>query len=269
MISFKSGEEIEIIRENCLLVCEALSLAGTLLKPGITGKEIDAKAEELIRDHGAEPGFKGYRGFPATLCISINEQVVHGIPSDYEFKDTDIVSIDCGVYNKGYYGDAAYTFAFQETDIEVMKLLVVTKESLYKAIDSAMPGNRIGDIGFAVQSYTEKEHNYGVVRELVGHGLGKNLHEAPEVPNFGRRGNGVQLKEGMVIAIEPMINLGSRKVKMHKDGWTIQTSDKKPSAHYEHTVAIKKGGADILSDHTNVEKAIKNNEFLKDISIKN
>ena len=269
MISFKSGEEIEIIRENCLLVCEALSLAGTLLKPGITGKEIDAKAEELIRDHGAEPGFKGYRGFPATLCISINEQVVHGIPSDYEFKDTDIVSIDCGVYNKGYYGDAAYTFAFQETDIEVMKLLVVTKESLYKAIDSALPGNRIGDIGFAVQSYTEKEHNYGVVRELVGHGLGKNLHEAPEVPNFGRRGNGVQLKEGMVIAIEPMINLGSRKVKMHKDGWTIQTSDKKPSAHYEHTVAIKKGGADILSDHTKVEKAIKNNEFLKDISIKN
>ena len=173
MISLKSQEEIEIIRENCLLVCEALSLAGTLLKPGITGKEIDAKAEELIRDHGAEPGFKGYRGFPATLCISINEQVVHGIPSDYEFKDTDIVSIDCGVYNKGYYGDAAYTFAFRETDIEVMKLLVVTKESLYKAIDSAMPGKRIGDIGFAVQSYTEKEHNYGVVRELVGHGLGK------------------------------------------------------------------------------------------------
>lgn len=269
MIFYKTEEEIETIRENCLLVCKTLALAGTLLKPGITGLQIDTKAEELIRDHGAEPGFKGYKGFPATLCISINEQVVHGIPSDYEFKETDIVSIDCGVYNNGYYGDAAYTFAFREIDIEVMKLLVVTKESLYKAIDSALPGNRIGDIGYAVQSFTEKEHKYGVVRELVGHGLGKNLHEAPEVPNFGKRGNGIQLKEGMVIAIEPMINLGTRKVKINKDGWTILTRDKKPSAHYEHTIAIKKGGADILSDHRIVEKAIKNNDFLSDISIKN
>ena len=269
MILFKTEEEIERIRENCLLVCKTLSLAGSLLKPGITGLEIDSKAEELIRDHGAEPGFKGYRGFPATLCISINEQVVHGIPSNYEFKDTDIVSIDCGVYNNGYYGDAAYTFAFRNIDIEVMKLLVVTKESLYKAIDSALPGNRIGDIGYAVQSFTEKEHKYGVVRELVGHGIGKSLHEEPEVPNFGRRGNGVQLKEGMVIAIEPMINLGSKKVRIHKDGWTVQTGDKKPSAHYEHTVAIKKGGADILSDHIIVEEAIKNNDFLSVISIKN
>jgi len=269
MIITKTAEEIEIIRENCLLVCKTLALAGTLLKPGITGKQIDEQAEALIRDHGAEPGFKGYRGFPATLCISINEQVVHGIPSDYEFKETDIVSIDCGVNHNGYYGDAAYTFAFQEVDLEVMKLLVVTKESLYKAIDSAVPGNRIGDIGFAVQSYTEKEHKYGVVRELVGHGLGKDLHESPEVPNFGRRGNGVQLKEGMVIAIEPMINLGTRKVRIHSDGWTIQTGDQKPSAHYEHTVAVKKGGADILSDHIIVEKAIKNNDFLRDISIKN
>lgn len=269
MISYKSAEEIELIRENCLLVCKTLSLAGSLLRPGITGKEIDAKAEELIRDHGAEPGFKGYKGFPATLCISINEQVVHGIPSDYEFKEDDIVSIDCGVYNNGYFGDAAYTFAFQDIDLEVMKLLVVTKESLYKAINSAVPGNRIGDIGYAVQSFTEKEHKYGVVRELVGHGLGKNLHEPPEVPNFGRRGNGIQLKEGMVIAIEPMINLGTRKVRVQKDGWTIQTGDRKPSAHYEHTIAIKKGGADILSDHDIIEKAIKNNDFLSDISIKN
>ena len=269
MIFYKTEEEIQKIRENCLLVCKTLALAGSLLEPGITGKKIDEKAEELIRDHGAEPGFKGYRGFPSTLCISINDQVVHGIPSDYEFKESDIVSIDCGVYNNGYYGDAAYTFAFQDIDLEVMKLLVVTKESLYKAIDSALPGNRIGDIGYAVQSYTEKEHKFGVVRELVGHGLGKNLHEAPEVPNFGRRGNGIQLKEGMVIAIEPMINLGTRKVKVQQDGWTIRTRDKKPSAHYEHTVAIKKGGADILSDHTMVEEAIKNNDFLKVISIKN
>jgi methionyl aminopeptidase len=269
MIFYKTEEEIEIIRENCLLVCKTLALAGDLLRPGITGTEIDKKAEELIRDHGAIPGFKGYKGFPATLCISINEQVVHGIPSMYEFKDTDIVSIDCGVLNQGYYGDAAYTFAFREVDAEVMKLLVVTKESLYKAINSALPGNRIGDIGYAVQSYTEKEHKFGVVRELVGHGLGKNLHEAPEVPNFGRRGNGIQLKEGMVIAIEPMINMGTRKVKVHSDGWTIQTADKKPSAHYEHTVVIRKGGADILSDHEIVEKAIKNNDFLSDISIKN
>lgn len=269
MIFYKSEEEIEIIRENCLLVCKSLALAGSLLRPGITGLEIDKKAEELIRDHGAVPGFKGYRGFPSTLCISINEQVVHGIPSDYEFKETDIVSIDCGVFNNGYYGDAAYTFAFQKIEVDVMKLLVVTKESLYKAIDSALPGNRIGDIGYAVQSYTEKEHKYGVVRELVGHGLGENLHEAPEVPNFGRRGNGIQLKEGMVLAIEPMVNLGTRKVRMNKDGWTILTRDKKVSAHYEHTIAIRKGGADILSDHVIVEKAIKNNDFLSSISKKN
>jgi len=266
MIILKSEKEVEYIRENCLLVCKTLAKVAENLRPGITGIELDNIAEEFIRSHGAIPGFKDYKGFPATLCISINEQVVHGIPSDYKFKETDIVSIDCGVYNNGYYGDAAYTFAFNEVSKEVMKLLVVTKESLYKAIDSAKTGNRIGDIGFMVQSYAEKEHKYGVVRELVGHGLGANLHEAPEVPNYGRRGNGIKLQEGLVIAIEPMVNLGTRKIKVLKDGWTVISSDKKPSAHYEHTICVTKMEPEILSDHSFIEEAIKNNGFLKVIS---
>lgn len=269
MIILKTAEEVGIIRDNCLLVSKTLAHVASVLKPGITGLEIDEIAESFIRDHDAEPGFKGYRGFPGTLCISINEQVVHGIPTEYQFKETDIVSIDCGVYNNGYFGDAAYTFAFSKVTDEVMKLLVVTKESLYKAIDSAKPGKRIGDIGFAVQSYTEKENKYGVVRELVGHGLGRDLHESPEVPNFGRRGNGILLKAGMVIAIEPMVNLGTRKVRALNDGWTIITQDKKPSAHYEHSIHITADGADVLSDHIIIEKAIKNSDFLEVISIKN
>ena len=267
-IYYKTDEEIEIIRQNCLLVSKTLALVGQHLKAGVTGKELDEKAEEFIRDHGAEPGFKGYRGFPATLCISKNEVVVHGIPNDTPYVDGDIVSVDCGVYNHGYYGDAAYTFAIGEIDDEVMKLLVVTKESLYKGIEEARRDNRLGDVSHAIQHYTEQVHGYSVVREMVGHGLGRNLHEKPEVPNFGKRGRGVKLQDGLVIAIEPMINLGTRRIAQLDDGWTIITRDKKPSAHYEHTVAIRNGEADILSDHSYLEESIDNNDNLKKISLK-
>jgi len=268
-IFFKTDEEIEIIRENCLLVSKTLALVAEKLKPGITGLEIDKLAEDFIRSHNAVPGFKDYNGFPSTLCVSINDAVVHGIPSEYKFKEDDIVSVDCGVLANGYYGDAAYTFAFNNVKQETIDLMNVTKESLHLGIESAIVGNRIGDIGFAIQKLAEKEHSYGVVRELVGHGIGQNLHEEPQVPNFGRRGSGVLLKDGLVIAIEPMINLGTKKVKISKDGWTIVTADNLPSAHFEHTIAIRKSGPEILSNHEIVEFSIKKNEFLKDISIKN
>jgi len=269
MIYYKTDEEIELIRKSCLLVSKTLALAASLLKPGVTGISIDKKAEDLIRDHGAVPGFKGYNSFPATLCISVNDQVVHGIPSDREFLPTDIVSVDCGVYMNEFFGDAAYTFALGEVDLKTMELLVTTKDSLYKGIESAVHGNRLGDIGYAVQNHAEKTHKYGVVRELVGHGIGKNLHESPEVPNYGKKGRGAILKDGLVIAIEPMINLGRKAVKLQDDNWTIVTKDSTPSAHYEHTVAVRKTHADILSDHTELEKEIKNNPELKEISIKN
>jgi methionyl aminopeptidase len=269
MIYYKTDEEIELIRKSCLLVSKTLALAGSLLKPGVTGEFIDKKAEELIRDHGAVPGFKGYNGFPSTLCISVNDQVVHGIPSKKEFESTDIVSVDCGVFMNNFFGDAAYTFALGEVDEKTMELLVTTKDSLYKGIEQAVHGNRLGDIGFAVQNHAEKVHQYGVVRELVGHGIGKNLHESPEVPNYGKRGRGAMLKDGLVIAIEPMINLGKKSVKVKDDNWTIVTKDTTPSAHYEHTVAIRRTEADILSDHTELEKEIKNNPELKEITIKN
>lgn len=265
-IYFKTDEEIELIRQNCLLVSKTLALVGSLLKVGNTGVKIDKLAEELIRDHGALPGFKGYGGFPSTLCISVNEQVVHGIPSDIPFLSTDIVSIDCGVLHNGYYGDAAYTFAFGEVKEDVLKLLSVTKESLQRAIDQAVVGKRIGDVGYAIQQFTEKVHGYGVVRELVGHGIGQNLHESPEVPNYGKKGKGVLLKKGMVIAIEPMINLGGKEVRHSDDGWTINTKDKSPSAHYEHSVAVGVEQADILSDHIIIESAIKKNKELVGIS---
>ncbi len=268
MIVYKKDDEIELIRESCLLVCKTLTHVATRIKPGIKGKEIDREAEELIRDHGAKPGFKGYNGFPATLCISVNEQIVHGIPSDEPFKDGDIVSVDCGVYWNYFFGDAAYTFAIGDVDKEIMKLLVVTKDCLYRGIDKAVEGNRIGDIGYAVQNYAEKECGYGVIRELVGHGVGRNLHESPEVPNYGKRGKGQKLKEGLVIAIEPMVNLGDRKIRQSGDGWTVFAKDRSPSAHYEHTIAVRSGNADILSDHAGIEKAIKNNPELKEISIK-
>lgn len=268
MIYYKTDEEIEFIRENCLMVCNTLTVVANELKPGITGKVLDAKAEEFIRDNNAEPGFKGYRSFPATLCISKNDEVVHGIPDNYEFKDGDIVSIDCGVYKNNFFGDAAYTFVIGDVSEEIMKLLVVTKESLYRGIESATVGNRLGDISSSVQEYCEKENGYGIVRELVGHGIGKNLHESPEVPNYGKRGRGTKLQDGLVIAIEPMVNLGKKSVKQGRDGWTIKTKDGKPSAHYEHTIAVRTSGPDILSDHSPIETAIKNNIELKNISLK-
>lgn len=269
MIHYKSAEEVELIRESCLLVSKTLAHVGSILKPGITGIEIDRQAEEFIRDHNAVPGFKGYRGFPGTLCISENEGVVHGIPTEREFIDGDIVSIDCGSIINEYYGDSAFTFAIGDVDEETMELLHVTNTSLYKAIEVVKKGSRIGDIGHAVQSYVEGEFGYGVVRELVGHGIGRNLHERPDVPNFGKRGKGPLMKEGLVIAIEPMVNLGTKEIMQSEDGWTIISKDRKPSAHYEHTVAVTKNGPDILSDHSFIQKAIKNNANIKDISIKN
>ena len=267
-IQYKTNEEIEIIRQNCLLVSSTLAHVGSLLKEGVTGNELDREAESFIRDHGSIPGFKGYGDFPATLCISKNEVVVHGIPNDEPFKSGDIVSIDCGVYANGYYGDAAFTFAIGEIDEEVMKLLVVTKESLQLGIDAAKRDGRLGDISHAIQHYTEKVHGYSVVRELVGHGIGRNLHEAPEVPNYGKKGRGVKLQEGLVIAIEPMINLGTKSVRQANDGWTVYTKDRKPSAHYEHTIAVRNGTADILSDHSVVEESIDKNDNLEKISLK-
>ncbi len=269
MIIYKNSEEIEKIRRSCLIVCAALSRVAEMLKPGVSGLEIDKAAEEVVRDHGAIPGFKGLNGFPATLCVSKNECIVHGIPNDVPFREDDIVSVDCGALMDGFYGDCAYTFAFQDISDEVMSLLSVTKTSLYRAIDMARVGHRMGDIGYAVQHLCEKQHGYGVVRELVGHGIGENLHERPEVPNYGRRGSGVKIKEGLVIAIEPMVNLGKRQVVQENDGWTIRTRDRKPSAHYEHTVAVQRSGTVVLSDHDIVEAAVKNNPDLQEVSIKN
>ncbi|MCB0566124.1 MAG: type I methionyl aminopeptidase [Phaeodactylibacter sp.] len=269
MVFYKTDEEIEYIRESCLLVCKALAHVASMIRPGISGAEIDKEAEELIRDHGAVPSFKGYNGFPATLCVSVNEHVVHGIPSqDQIFNDGDLVSVDCGAYLNGFHGDSAYTFALGDVKEEVMELCRVTNTSLYKAIDAAIAGNRLGDIGFAVQQYVEREYKYGVVRELVGHGIGRDLHEAPEVPNYGKRGRGVQLKEGLVIAIEPMVNLGRKEVRTEADGWTVYAKDRKPSAHYEHTVAIRKDHTEILSDHTSIEEAIGQNANVQPVELK-
>lgn len=266
-IFYKTNEEVELLREACLLVCKVLAHCAERLQPGITGSQLDKEAEELIRDYGAAPAFKGYRGFPATLCISPNEVVVHGIPNDKPFEEGDVVSIDCGTFLNGFYGDAAYTFAIGDVKEEVMKLLRVTKTSLYKGIDKAVHGNRVGDISYAIQNYVEREHHYSVVRELVGHGVGRSLHEEPEVPNYGRRGNGLMLKEGLVIAIEPMINLGKRDIGQSDDNWTIYARDLLPSAHFEHTVAVRRERADILSDHQPIESAIKKNTALRSIDL--
>ncbi len=266
MIFYKTDEEIELIRQSNLILCGALAAVASELKPGITGLKIDQIAETYIRDQKAEPGFKGYRGFPGTLCISVNNQVVHGIPTDVAFKEGDLVSIDCGVRKNGYYGDSAYTFGFGPLSDEHKRLLEVTITSLYLGIEKAVPGNRIGDIGFAIQDYVEK-NNFSVVRDLVGHGVGRSLHEPPEVPNFGRPGKGIVLKEGLVIAIEPMINLGKKEVRQASDGWTIITKDLLASAHFEHTVAVRKNGVDILSDHTIIEAEIKKNKNIEHLSI--
>jgi len=267
MIYYKTPEDIEYIRESCLLVSKTLAHIASIIKPGVTGKIIDKHAEEFILDHKAKPGFKGYRGFPGTLCISPNEGVVHGIPTDVEFKDDDILSIDCGTYLNGFFGDSAFTFPLGGVSDEVMELLQSTYDSLFKGIEQAKVGKRIGDISSAIQDYNESR-NYSVVRELVGHGIGKNLHEKPEVPNYGKRGRGPKIKEGLVIAIEPMINMGVKGVKQSDDGWTIVTKDKQPSAHYEHTIAVTSEGNDILSNHNLVEAVIKNNPDIRNISAK-
>ena len=225
MIHIRTNEEIELIRKSALMVSATLTEVAKFLKEGITTSSIDAMAEQFIRDNGGVPSFKGYGGFPASLCISVNEVVVHGFPSDYVLKDGDIISVDCGVYMNGYHGDSAYTFAIGNVAPETLKLLQVTKQSLYKGIAEAKENNRVGDISFAIENYTHKEHGYGVVRELVGHGVGKNLHEDPQVPNYGRRGDGKRLKEGIVIAIEPMINMGRKEVVTLEDGWTVVTID--------------------------------------------
>jgi len=255
MIYLKTEEEIELLRENNLLVSATLAEVGRNIRPGVTTRQLDKIAEDFIRSHGAVPGFLGYGGFPATLCISVNENVVHGIPSDYVLKDGDIVSVDCGTVMKGFYGDSAYTFAVGNIDPEVRRLLDVTKEALYKGVAQAKAGNRIGDISAAVQEYSEM-NGYSVVRELVGHGLGRDMHEDPEVPNYGARGRGPLLKEGMVICIEPMINMGVKNVVFERDGWTVRTRDRKPSAHFEFAVAIRKNGADVLTDFSIIENAI-------------
>ena len=255
MIPIKTDEEIEIQRQSSLLVGKTLAEVAKHIRPGITTRDLDKVAEKYILSHGAIPGFKGYGGFPATLCISLNDAVVHGIPGDQALKDGDIVSIDCGVLMNGFYGDSAYTFAVGEVDKEVLMLLQRTKESLDLAIEQAVAGKRVGDIGNAVQSYVEG-FGYSVVRDLVGHGVGRNLHEKPEVPNYGRKGSGIKLKTGMVLAIEPMINLGVKEVIQEKDGWTIRTADSKPSAHFEHDVAVKNGKADVLSTFEYIEEVL-------------
>jgi methionyl aminopeptidase len=257
MIYFKTDEEIEIQRESSLLVGKTLAEVARVIRPGVKTIELDKVAETFIRDNGAVPGFKGYGGFPGSLCISVNEEVVHGIPGNRELKDGDIVSVDCGTLKNGFYGDSAYTFAVGEVKQEILLLLERTKASLYLAIEQAIVGKRVGDIGHAVQSYVES-FGYSVVRDLVGHGVGRNLHEKPEVPNYGRKGTGIKLKKGMVLAIEPMINLGVKEVSMDKDGWTIRTADLKPSAHFEHDVAIRDGKADVLSTFEFIEEVLKN-----------
>ena len=255
MIFYKTREEIERIRISSLLVGKTLAEVAKSIKPGVTTLDLDKVAEEFIKDHGAVPGFLGYGGFPNSLCTSVNEAVVHGIPNDKPLVDGDIVSIDCGVLLDDFYGDSAYTFEIGEVSKEVKQLLEVTKECLNLAIEQSCSGNRIGDIGYAVQNHAES-NGYGVVRELVGHGLGRELHEAPEVPNYGRRGNGPRLVDGMVLAIEPMINLGTREILTHEDGWTIVTKDSKISAHFEHDVVVRNGKADVLSSFVEIEKVI-------------
>ena len=260
MIHYKSEEEIDLVRKSSLLVAKTHAEIARHIRPGISSLSLDLIAEEFIRDNGGTPAFKGYNGFPCTLCVSPNEQVVHGIPNKKSLLDNSILSVDCGVYMNGYYGDSAYTYEVGVVNDDYKKLLKVTKESLYKGIEKAIVGNRIGDIGCAIQEHVE-EHNYGVVRELVGHGLGKKLHESPEVPNYGRRGSGIKLKKGLVIAIEPMINMGTRDIMQHNDGWTITTLDGKPSAHFEHTIVVRDAEAEILSSFKDIERELEKNKI--------
>ncbi|QOR75253.1 MAG: type I methionyl aminopeptidase [Thermoflavifilum sp.] len=262
MIVYKSEEEIDRIRKSARLVSLTLAEIARHLKPGMATREIDLLAEAYIREQGAIPSFKNYQGYPASCCVSVNDRVVHGIPDAYKLREGDIVSVDCGVLLDGFHGDSAYTFAIGRVDEAVLALMAATKTALYRGIEQAIAGNRVGDIAFAIQQYTEKQRGYGVVRELVGHGVGRELHEEPQVPNYGKRGTGVVLREGLVIAIEPMINLGTRKIYYLDDGWTVVTQDHKPSAHYEHTIVVRKKKAEILSDFSIVEEAEQNNPAL-------
>ncbi|MFA4866893.1 MAG: type I methionyl aminopeptidase [Pedobacter sp.] len=255
-IYYKSKEEVELIRESSLLVSKTLAEVAKVIGPGVTTKQLNDLAETFIRDNGAIPAFLNYNGFPYSLCISPNEQVVHGFPGDYVIQEGDLISVDCGVIKNKFFGDSAYTFSIGEVDAERKMLIDVTQECLRLAIDKAVVGSRIGDVGYAVQAYAEA-NGFGVVRELVGHGVGVKLHEKPEVPNYGRRGSGIKLEEGMVIAIEPMINAGTAGVKFWSDGWTVTSKDNKPSAHFEHTVAVKRGNADVLSTFSFIEEVLK------------
>ena len=262
MILYKTDAEVELMKQSAVLVSKTLTEVAKILKPGITTFQLDKLCFQFIRDHKAIPSFLNYRGYPYTICASVNDVVVHGFPNNSALKDGDVVSIDMGVILNGWHGDHAYTFLIGEANDDVLQLLRVTKESLYKGIEKAVAGNRVGDIAFAIQEHTERKYHYGVVRELVGHGLGRDLHENPQVPNYGKRGNGPRLKENVVLAIEPMINMGTKDVYTEDDGWTVRTRDGKPSAHFEHDVCVKKNKALILSDYSIIETAEKNNPNL-------
>ncbi|MEK6783525.1 MAG: type I methionyl aminopeptidase [Bacteroidota bacterium] len=253
MVHYKSANDIQLIKESAQILGKAHGEVARHITPGVKTKELDKIAEEFIRDHGGSPSFKNYHGFPAALCISVNDTVVHGFPGNNQLKETDIISIDCGVLFKGFHSDSAYTYPLEKVSQEVLNLLNRTYDSLFLGIEQAKVGNRIGDIGFAIQSFVES-FGYGVVRELVGHGVGKSLHEDPEVPNYGKRGKGVKIMPGMVFAIEPMINMGTKNVVQEKDGWTIRTADRKPSAHFEHMVAVYEGRTEVLTTHEYIEE---------------
>lgn len=258
MIYLKSDEEIELLRISNQIVAKTLAEIAKIIAPGVTTEDLNKLADTFIRDNGGVPGFLGYNNFPKSICTSVNDEVVHGIPSSKVIlNDGDIVSVDCGVYKNGFHGDSAYTFCVGEVKPEIVNLLCTTKESLYKGIEQAQEGKRLGDVGFAIQNHCE-QRGYSVVREMIGHGVGRNLHEGPEVPNYGRRGNGVMLKSGMTIAIEPMINMGKRQLSFDKDGWTTRTIDRKVSAHFEHSIAIRHGKADILSSFEYIEQVLGN-----------
>ncbi len=262
MTKYKNKEEIELMRISAQLVSKTLSEVAKILRPGITTIAIDQFIASFLKENGAIPSFLDYHGYPFNSCISVNDVVVHGFPGKYALKEGDIISVDIGVYKNGFHGDHAYTFLIGKPADDVLQLVKVTKESLYKGIEKAVAGNRVGDISYAIQEHTEKKYGYGVVRELVGHGLGRSMHEDPQVPNYGRRGTGSVMKEGLVLAIEPMINLGTKEVYTESDGWTVRTKDHKPSVHFEHDVCIKKGKADILSDYSIIEAAEKENANL-------
>jgi methionyl aminopeptidase len=262
MIYYKTKAEIELSRESCLLVSKTLTETAKLLRPGITTLSLDTFIGDFIHSHGASPSFLSYNGYPFNSCISVNDVVVHGFPNEKELQEGDIVSIDIGVFKNGFHGDHAYTFAIGNPGAAIVQLIRVTKESLYKGIEKAVSGNRVGDISQAIQEHTEKKYGFGVVRELVGHGLGRSLHEEPQVANYGKRGSGIKLREGLILAIEPMINLGRREVYTEPDGWTVRTADHKVSVHFEHDICVGKNKADILSNYAEIEEAERNNPNL-------